>query len=434
MAPRPRRALLRALAPGLAAGLAGCGGTATTPTESPTDTPTDSPTPTDTPTPSESTPSPRPAALRCGPGPLPDAPWATVDGPPTRTRYAPDGPAFEAAPGEAWRVTPTVPEDVEDYDEATFEHLVVAGDAVVVTRRTQFGPMVADPGGHAVQARDPSDGSLLWEHRVETAPGPPAVWGDRVVVPTGHRLVAVDGGEVAWTREFDADVLAAVPAGDGCYLRLAPTEYDEGTLLALAADGERAWRHSLSNGSSALAVGGDRLVLGGYDGRLSIRRLSDGRRVAGDRLPAADGEQPAVRSVLVTDCAVVVASRETLAYGLDGGRAWRDPVGNAGATDGGTLYVPVHGGQRRDLLRAVDLGTGEARWERPLDVEVSGRPVLTGSAVLQPVAEGLLALAPDGGDERWRLPTRLRDPAVGADALYGRVDDSLVAFRAGAND
>lgn len=441
MPPRSRRALLHSLG-AATVGLAGCQQLSdrTFPTtDAPTDTSTETSTPTVTDTPTDAATTTRPPApLRCGPGPTPDAAWPLPERGATSDSYAPDGPVFETEPAVDWRVEPSVPDDVDARDEdARFERPLVAGDRVYVLRVVTYGTMEDDPGGHALQARDATTGDLQWSYRLATTPDPPAVRGTDVLVASDGTLHAVDReaetdagtdhepGTLRWKHEFPAGIDAVVPTREQVFVEGVGTSDRAREVVALGTDGTVEWRTSFDESVRAMAVDAGHVYASTLDGAVTALDRVTGApawTARTDRDGAAD-HLAVARSLVVTDCAVVaVTENAVFAFDHDGDHHW-----TAGgdfptfATDGETLYGASQGGHDVDWvrsLRAVDAGTGEARWVHEAEVDAYEPAVLVDGAVYQPFADALVAVDAADGTVLWRRTT-LGDLAPGSDALYG---------------
>jgi outer membrane protein assembly factor BamB len=426
MPSRSRRALLRSIAAASAAGFAGCQdspGTATDTTTRTTPVP-----PTDTAT---ASPTETPTPLRCGPATRPELSWPLPERSAARDAYAGEGTVFTEAPSVAWTVEPSVPDDVDaDPDEAAFGRPVVAGDRLYVVQVTDFGPMVDDPGGHAIQCRDPATGDLLWSHPLPSFPRSrvPAVRGDDVLATSWNAVHAVDrhDGTERWTRTVSGS--SVLPTPDQVHV------VGNSGVHALAPDGTERWTRTFEDGAGSVTVGGDRVYVTS-GGTVSALRRSDGRDAWSER-----PEVGPAGHLLATDCAVF-ATQDTsggvAAIALDGEVRWRaeDSVW-VPATDGETLYGSRTGSEEL-FVSAVDAGSGEPRWEQPLPVRANGvdnptggPPVLVDGVVYVSLEEGLAALDTDDGEVLWRTSTPVGGLALADGTLFGvdHRDDGRVLY------
>lgn len=433
-----RRAILGAIG-AAAVGLAGC-------QEQTGSSPTDESTPTITATPSP-TDSPTPTPLRCEPVPGPDATWPVSRRSAANDGFLETGAALDEPPSVDWTVDPTVPEDVDaDPRDAEFGRPVVADDSVYLLRRIAYGPMVDDPGGHAIQARDATTGEREWSYRLPMLPSAPvAVRGDAVLAASwNEQLYAVDrrDGSERWTREFEGLVDAVVPTSYSIYVHRSGSASRDSELHALAPDGTTRWSAG-DDGIQLFAVGTDHVYVSFEGGTLSALARADGTELWRATIPGDDGEGGArnVVDVVVTDCAVfALAGGGVHAFDREGHHRFRARGSYYTlATDGASLYGASKYDDER-TLRAIDAGSGDTRWEQPLAVRsletgipTGGPPALTDGTLYQPLDDGLAGVDRADGDVVWRTTPGLVTLAVGSDAIYGLDEGvrgaSLVAMR-----
>lgn len=410
--------------------------------------PTDAETTSSTATPtSTDSPSPTPTPLRCDPVTGQDAPWPQSRRSAANDGYVDTGVALEAPPSVDWSAEPTVPEDVDaDSRDAAFGRPVSTDDWLYAIRKIEYGPMVDDPGGHAIQARDPTTGELQWSYRLPKLPSAPiAVHGDAVLAASWNAgLHAVDrrDGSERWTLEFEGLVDAVVPTSTSIYVHRSAGASRDSKLHALAPDGTSRWSAG-DHGIKLFAAGSDEVYVSLEDGTLSALERADGTEVWRGTIPGeeeAGGPHTAV-DVVVTECGVfALVAGDVHAFDRDGAHRWRARSSfETLATDGATLYgAGIFDDQR--ALRAVDAGSGDTRWEQPLPVKsyesgvpTGGPPALTGGVLYQPLDSGLAAVGLEGGETLWRTSPELVRLALDSDAIYG-VEDSvdrgtLVAMR-----
>lgn len=438
MPSRSRRALLRAFGVAVV-GLAGCQEqTGTTPTETSTPTAQAMSSPTD---------SPSPTPLRCDPVTGQEAPWPQSRRSAANDGYVDTGVALEEPPSVDWSVEPTVPDDVDaDSRDAAFGQPVLTDDWLYAIRKIESGPMVDDPGGHAIQARDPTTGELQWSYRLPKLPSAPiAVRGDAVLAASRNAgLHAVDrrDGSERWTREFEGLIDAVVPTSTAIYVHRSASASRDSKLHALAPDGTSRWSAG-DDGIQLFAAVSDEVYVGLEDGTLSVLERADGTEVWRDTIPGGDeagGPHSAV-DVVVTECGVfALVEGDVHAFDPEGPHRWRARGSfETLATDGATLYGAGKFDDQR-ALRAVDAGSGDTHWEQPLPVKsyetgipTGGPPALTGGVLYQPLDGGLAAVGLGGGETLWQTTPELVSLALGSDAIYG-VDDrvnrgTLVAMR-----
>jgi outer membrane protein assembly factor BamB len=190
-------------------------------------------------------------------------------------------------------------------------------------------------------------GARLWSARfpdVVVAPPTSAGDGDVVVVSLDGTLRRLDlaTGETVWSAELRTDVAEAPAVGAG----LVVVVDRGGAVLARSlADGSEAWSTELATAERA-AVGGGVVAVQGSTSDVWALDARDGTR-------RWDSVHPGVaRALVVVDGHLVSQSDEgTVAWRLDGRRAWSSSADEALLSDGDGLVVV---GARSLELRAAD--------------------------------------------------------------------------------
>ena len=321
---------------------------------------------------------------------------------------------------------------------------------------------------------------------------PPVVDAQRVYVGVTGALVALsrEDGREAWRIPI-AGQLDAAPTivGDRLYVTLR-----EGTVLALnTADGRQLWKggDGPTYFSSVVVDGGE--VFGSSLGRLTgldaetgevLWRRETDNRVSAQAQPAvtrayvlqlsyrrallfdrATGEElffysmPSPEHIAIAgNRGIIVGSDRIVAFGFDQRRPWWEfwrtawgelwilgmasapppqPRHWAQSTDRGTLAPTVAGDAlvvttTLGTVRALDLASGEARWEAKVG-PVAWAPVTTAGGVLLVQRDALLLLDPATGAEVAKRPMRdagLRSAAVTSGGTYVVSGDQvLIALR-----
>ncbi|WP_255151874.1 PQQ-binding-like beta-propeller repeat protein [Halorarius halobius] len=311
--------------------------------------------------------------------------WSHVDADAQGSR-ATDTPAFESPPAELWSVTL---DGTNPQVRLADGHLVTGTDARIAGRSLEDGtrrwtyafeesghlgaaldvetlyatagerepelrmlgqrndgdaPMVnwADPGftfrradpelvvataEDALVGLDPSDGSERWRLSTDDLSVSAARFGDAALGPDHAFVAAENSGSVAWVYGLDR------------------------------ATGDPQWHHEGPNHAASLTVTDDRVLAGGFYGK-----------VQGWRHDGSDGwtaeTTPPVGSIAARD-GRVFASKNGLgeqgdpaitALDTDGSKLWTRTTGGVSAVDSGAAYVVDDG------VVAVDPASGETRW------------------------------------------------------------------------
>ena len=226
-----------------------------------------------------------------------------------------------------------------------------------------------------------------------------ATAGGTAVVATAGELVAVEADRATWRRSGEYGLVDAT--GDHAYVT------DGGALAALdLADGTRRWARGedYATNASVLERAGTAFVrrLGG----LEAHDVDDGRRLWADEA-AGDLLETGARTVLV------VGDRRVVGVdAADGTRRWRlDGDERVLGTGAGEVFVADDRG-----LAALDARDGQRLWdlETSLDVET---PLVRGERALYVVATGerdCVAAAVDGDGYRWSRTLR-EEPSDGVE-------------------
>ncbi|GAA1242764.1 hypothetical protein GCM10009609_02740 [Pseudonocardia aurantiaca] len=226
----------------------------------------------------------------------------------------------------------------------------------------------------------------------QPAPLPPAR-----VAPSG-----VPAGRVGRRAVLVGAVLAAI---GGAVAAVAV-----GTRLG-EAEAERArprvrWTYTAREDVLVLAADGTRVYAGSADATVHAVDAAGGRP---QWTHAVDG----LVGALAVIGGAVVASDGARTYALDagtGGRHWEHDGALLAAGPGGVLVEAfdfAEGGADSRLVRWLDLGTGEQRWQRPhrdTGLAPGLRGVLTSDAVHLAGAGRLLSLDPVSGELLWDRP------------------------------
>jgi outer membrane protein assembly factor BamB len=227
-------------------------------------------------------------------------------------------------------------------------------------------------------AYDLSDGKPLWTSSRSMAM-PPATGAGLVFLAEPNRLLALNeaDGTLVWQRPFD-ETLAAPLVWDNGWLIAAG---ESGSILALrGADGAQIWRFEdgvKANARPALAA--DRVYVPASNDRVLALQVEDGTVLWERRLGGAPND------ILALDDRLYVGSDDNYFYCLkaDTGEIdWRwstgaDVVGPAIADDDFVYFA-----SKDNVLRALDRGSGNQRWKRPLPLRPLNGPVRSGETLI----------------------------------------------------
>ena len=317
---------------------------------------------------------------------------------------------------------------------------LAAATGVAVVRRDlpQPRPRAAPPPVTAEPAAEPTTPTTIPPATLPEGTGPTRAPGwtagnaaDRDEGPPSvHGPLVVDGLVLGVGGRPGLDLVGAYDAGTGrprwrhradglAYLwaasrRVAVVGSEHGVLDGLAPDtGRRRWRLRLARAQApdAATLSGDRLFMA-----TSFPGEGDLRPPVVYALDAGTGRR---------------RWRSELHRGID--LQWADPV----LADDVLLVAstPSHPGSAPGhVLHALDLATGQLRWERALPGSEPGfhceRPLLHRGLVVVPAAGTLLAVDPGSGRERWRRrgPGRPRVVGTTGELVLTAFEDGLVAL------
>ena len=284
----------------------------------------------------------------------------------------------------------------------------------------------ADGKFHAIRV---TDGTEAWSWT-----GPHALYGDALVTDDSvyflderTDLVSLrrSAGQLQWRVPLHDEKLSGKPAPqnptfnrrtavpvlvDGTLYLGSP---DHGLYALDAVTGKILWRHDLGAAVfAAVAVQGDDLVAGCYDGSVVVLNRHTGTESARTKLGG-----PIASTPVIAGDTILVGCRDYLLYGLrrsDLSIAWRDTfwfswVESVPQLAGGLAYV---GGSDFRRISALDPATGQTRWATDVRGITWGTPVVTddtvfaGTSAQNPAAlhheGGLVALDRRTGTVKWR--------------------------------
>ncbi len=211
------------------------------------------------------------------------------------------------------------------------------------------------------------------------------------------------------------------------------------TVYALdATSGEERWRYATGGGIlSSPAVANGILVIGSVDGGVHAVDIATGER----RWLFPASEEPIFASPTIVGDLVVIGSYDSSLYALalaDGTPRWTFAVGgkvfSTAAESGGRLYFGADNG-----LHALEAGTGETLWHRPLGGRILASPALlesAGALIVGSSESGVLTYSLDGEllatlpitDKVWSSTTVAPDGTL----YFGAHDGFVYAFGAGS--
>lgn len=260
---------------------------------------------------------------------------------------------------------------------------------------------------HRLHVLTAATGEERWQVPLRAEPnGPPAVWGDDVVVtarrgPERGRIVCFQDryGDEQWLVDVD-DRLTAPPTVDGAVVYVPDWG---GRVHALSVvDGSVHWSRRIGPDdhpptfAEPVAVGDDVLYVGSLSGTTGVTALDAD---TGDERWHVSTRAVTAGPVLHADRIVVRTHQLVAAFDLDGTRRWSfnvlDPWTQTLAVDDRHVYVPTD-----ERLYAIDRNGEEAWTYEPADGTV-GTPTAVGDTVVLRGQGSLVGLSRSTGEERW---------------------------------
>lgn len=317
-------------------------------------------------------------------------------------------------------------------------HLLAYEDGAWNATSVGAADLPVGPGGILgwfLSADDP-----LWDYESPwPGPRPIAEPGDRHPVTTfrydsGGSGLARDSGVVApvlaWTYDTKAFEISGTPAVAGGVV-YQPTW--TGMLAVSEATGALLWKNGAVAGASSPALFGDRIYVGGRDGKLHVLARADGRELWNVTLqpdPVFSGITASPR--VVGGKLYVGTFNETGGDGafcaLDaftGAVAWSRPVSSvhfsSAAVWNGTVFVGLMGRYSPELtyappyrLLALDAETGDEEWFVDTNGSVAASPAIAGDTVFVTTKAGELFAVSLAGTVRWKatIEPSIASPAV----------------------
>jgi outer membrane protein assembly factor BamB len=246
--------------------------------------------------------------------------------------------------------------------------------------------------GGALVAVDLDRGHLRWQRSAATSLSP-AVGGGMVFIAGDGAIEALsaDRGETRWRTTLPGRI--ATVTWDTDWLLCSN---DAGDLAALrASDGGLVWRAAL--GSPLVlppAAGLDRVYVGIDGGRLMSMDLATGKEMWARTVPGR------ITGMAAADGQLIVGTTDNVVFSLDlvtGRQRWRWRVGGdvagAAASDDRNVYFAA----RDNLLRAVDLRTGNLRWTADLPARPVGGPQVLSGWIVVPLSTTVSIFDPQTG-------------------------------------
>jgi outer membrane protein assembly factor BamB len=278
-----------------------------------------------------------------------------------------------------------------------------------------------------VTASDLTTGAIRWRLNVAgPVVAPPVIAGDTVFVAAADKTllaVSADDGATRWLRRLGDEVSAAPSVIDESVL--VPT--DDGSVTAVALDdGSDLWSHDLAGPvRDAPVVVDDRWVVADRSGRVAAYAV-DGEELWTYELdePLSVGPAAADGRVLVADQAEVVSAIDTDDGSLFWERRTRGRPNQPFAVGGDTVVATLANGR----IEALDLGTGEHRWDaRTPDVFAPAAIVGDEVVTFSPRGEIRLHDLADGHTvDGWDIPKVSPSARLDTDVGPALISDTLV--------
>jgi outer membrane protein assembly factor BamB len=244
----------------------------------------------------------------------------------------------------------------------------------------------------ALVAVDMDHGQIQWRRDLATSISPSV--GDGLVFVAGEGLVealSADRGLTRWRSSLPGRIVTVT--WDNSWL-LCST--DAGELAALrAADGDLLWRVSLGAALVLPPEGGlDRVYVGLEGGQVLSLDLANGTRSWSRELPGR------ITGLKATAGQLIVGTTGNAVFSLDlatGQQNWRWRVGGDVAGPAASDDRRVYFAARDNMLRAVDIRTGNMRWTAELPARPVGGPQVLAGRVVVPLATTVGIFDPQSG-------------------------------------
>ncbi len=319
----------------------------------------------------------------------------------------------------------------DGYDEL-FINLVpaVSGEKIIAADRNGL-----------LQARDRSNGSLLWENdsQLPIAAGPGVGDGLAVVGCSDAQVAAFDleSGELAWQASVSSEVLSVPLIVQGMVI----VRTVDGKMFALNADdGEELWSYERNvpilsiRGEGTPVIEDDKVIAGYANGKLIALQLSDGKFIWEASIAIPKGRSEIERLVdlgvnpVVNDGVIYVASYQSgtgAVFALDGDVLWRnEDISTSTGMDYDWRYLYLTDAVS-DVWQ-IDQRSGRALWkQKELHQRRLSAPAVYENYVVVADFEGYVHwLSDDDGRQLGRI--QITDEAIMAQPVA--VDDIVYVY------
>jgi outer membrane protein assembly factor BamB len=255
-------------------------------------------------------------------------------------------------------------------------------------RETAYVPL----RGGTMVAIDLDRGQIRWRRDLTTSVSP-SVGGGLVFVGTDGLVEALsaDRGLTKWRMPLPGQ-LVTITWDSGWLL----CSNDAGELAALRADdGELLWRAALGSALTLPpAAGLDRIYVALADGRVLSVDLARGSQVWERTLTGR------ITGMKAADGQLIVGTTDNMVFSLDlgtGRQRWRWRVGGDVAGPATSDDRHVYFAARDNVLRAVDLRTGNLRWNADLPARPIGGPQVLAGRIVVPLSTTVGIFDPQTG-------------------------------------
>lgn len=233
----------------------------------------------------------------------------------------------------------------------------------------------------ALVAVDMNTGRISWRRDVSSAIAPSVGDGLVFVAGEGHvEALAAANGRTRWQTPLPGRLLTIT--WDNSWLLCSNAD---GDLAALrASDGELLWRSAL--GSALVlppAAGLDRVYVALENGDVVSLNLVDGQQLWKRALPGR------VTGLSATDGQLLAGTTGKAIFSLElatGRQRWRWRVGGDVSGPAASDDRHVYFAARDNVLRAVDIRSGNLRWTAELPARPVGGPQVLAGRVVVPLA------------------------------------------------
>lgn len=286
------------------------------------------------------------------------------------------------------------------------------------------GPIIAngkvfcnDHDGRVV-ALDLATGKQLWLKEFDTGFLAPPSYRDNVLYVADydgvlHALNAADG-----TPKWEYDVGLEIDASANFFDDNILFTSQDGSLYSLTLDGKLNWKYETGDQlQCGPTLAGDKTFLGGCDAHLHVVNVRTGEKI-GEPV-AIDAPTGSTPSVLENQVFVPTYAGEIFSFEMpEANIGWRfrnvklaDELKNSLAIADGLAVAT----SRNKRVFAIDVKTGEVKWEQVLRKRSDASPIIAGESVIVAAADGrIIRFELQSGEQSWM--TEVKGAFIGSPA------------------